>query len=98
MTTLLQRKNPLPPSCTNNNDKPGVSGSQNSKVQELSLRMGLVVGSFTACWYYTSSLNAVATQQLVQEYRSLGAAGNDAHEKNGGDCSHRPAALGWSLH
>mmetsp|Transcript_33613 Transcript_33613/g.49393 ORF Transcript_33613/g.49393 Transcript_33613/m.49393 type:complete len:1148 (-) Transcript_33613:125-3568(-) len=57
-----------------------LQSSQNSEVQGLSLRMVLVVGSFTACWYYTSSKNAVATQQLVQEYRRLGAE-NDVHEK-----------------
>ena len=71
--------------------------------------MVLVVGSFTACWYYTSSKNAVATQQLVQEYRRLGA-GNDVHE-NGGDFSPFPVmavltalqllvglCISWPLH
>ena len=28
----------------------------------------LLIGAFTSCWYYTSSKNAVATQQLVKFY------------------------------
>ena len=37
----------------------------------LSRRTFLIVFSFTACWYLTSSRNAVASQRLVQQYEEL---------------------------
>jgi len=39
----------------------------------------LIVFSFTACWYSFSSKNAVATQQLVQQYETLINGNNHGH-------------------
>lgn len=41
-----------------------------SRPQLPSPRTFLIVSSFTVCWYLTSSKNAIASQQLVQQYEN----------------------------